>query len=45
MKIEWLVADVTPGVSPGRAGRATQKMMLDIFLANSGRFCDRGATL
>ena len=39
MKTEWLVANGTPGVSPDRAERATQEMILDITLANLGRFC------
>ena len=45
MNIEWLVANVTPGVFPDRVQRATQEMILDVSLADSGRFCDRGAIL
>ena len=45
MKTEWLVANVTAGVSSDRAEYATQEMILDVSLANSGRFCDQGATL
>ena len=41
MKTEWLVADVTPGVSPDREEDATQEMVLDVSFANSGRFRDR----
>ena len=40
IKIEWLIADVTPGASSDRAERATQEMIVDVSLANSGRFCD-----
>ena len=45
MKTEWLVADVTPGVSPDRTEHATQEMILDVSLTNSCRFSDRGAIL
>ena len=39
MKTEWLVVIETPGVSPDRAEHATQEMILDVSLTNSGRFC------
>ena len=48
IKTEWLVANVTsPHLSPDRGERAIQEqeMVLDVSLANSGRFCDRRATL
>ena len=45
MKTDWLVADITHGVSPDRAERDTQEMVLDVPFANSGRFCDQGASL
>ena len=45
LKIEWLFADVTPVWSPDRAERGILEMILDVFLANSGRFCGRGAPL
>ena len=46
MYIEWLVADVTSGVSPDRAERDILGMFLVVVLqANSGRFSVQGATL
>ena len=40
-----LFADVTPVWSPDRAEQAIFGMMLSVFLANQGKFCDPGATL
>ena len=34
MKTKWLVAGVTPGISPDRAEPATQEMILDVSLTN-----------
>ena len=45
MKIEWSVANETAVGSPDRAERAILGGHLWRFLANSGRFCDRGGTL
>ena len=46
MKIEWLVANVTSVGSLDRAERAILGgFWLGVFLANSGRICDWGATL
>ena len=45
MKIEWLVAHVTAVGSPGRAERDILGMVFGVSLANSGHFCDQGATL
>ena len=39
MKTEWLVAIRAPDVYPDRAEHATQEMILDVSLTNSGRFC------
>ena len=44
LKIEWLVADVAPVVSPDRAERNILGMILGMLSANSGRICGRGAT-
>ena len=46
MKIEWLVTNVTVVGCPDRAERAILGVILGVcFLANSGCFCGRGATL
>ena len=46
MKVEWLVTDVTAVGSLGRAERAIFGVILaGLFLANSDRICDQGATL
>ena len=45
LKIEGTFADVTPVESPVRAERDMLEMILDVFLANSGLPCGRGATL
>ena len=52
MKTEWSIANVTPVGSPDREERDIDRVerdilgiILDVFLANSGRFCGRGATL
>ena len=46
MEIEWLIIDVTAIGPTDRAERAILGVILaGGFLANSGRICDRGATL
>ena len=46
MKIYWLIADLTAVGSLDRAERAILGVILaERFLANSGRTCDRDATL
>ena len=45
MKIEWLVADVTPVRSPDRAERDILGIIFGRFLANSGHIRGRGATV
>ena len=44
-KLEWLVTDVTAVGSPDRAERGILGDGFGPFLANSGHFCGRGASL
>ena len=45
MRTEWLAAHVTTFGPPDIVERADLEIFLVFFLANSGRFCGRGATL
>ena len=45
MKMKLSVANVTPVGAPDRAEHDMLGMIFGIFLANSGRFCSRGAIL
>ena len=45
MKIDWLITDVTAVSPPDRVEHDILRMILDVFSANSGCYCGRGATL
>ena len=44
MKIEWLVTNVTPVVSPDKTKRDIFRVIFDVYLANSGHFCGQEAS-
>ena len=45
MKMEWLVADVTPVRSPDRAEHGILEMNVDVFVVNSGCYGGQETTL